>query len=51
VKHSPRYAGTAKYGLKNRALRAFVDLLAVRWMKMRYMRYEVVEVARDKGIS
>jgi dolichol-phosphate mannosyltransferase len=51
VKHSPRYAGTAKYGLKNRALRAFVDLLAVRWMKMRYMRYEVVGVARDKGIS
>jgi glycosyltransferase involved in cell wall biosynthesis len=45
VKHSPRFAGTAKYGLRNRAVRAFVDLLAVRWMKMRYMRYEVSEVA------
>jgi glycosyltransferase involved in cell wall biosynthesis len=44
VKHSPRYAGTAKYGLRNRAWRAFVDLLAVRWMKKRYMRYEVEEI-------
>jgi glycosyltransferase involved in cell wall biosynthesis len=47
VKHSPRHAGTAKYGLRNRALRAFVDLLAVRWMKMRYMRYEVREIGRN----
>jgi glycosyltransferase involved in cell wall biosynthesis len=46
VKHSPRHAGTAKYGLRNRALRAFIDLLAVRWMKERYMRYEVREVGR-----
>jgi glycosyltransferase involved in cell wall biosynthesis len=46
VKHSPRHAGTAKYGLGNRALRAFIDLLAVRWMKMRYMRYEVSEVEK-----
>jgi dolichol-phosphate mannosyltransferase len=44
VKHSPRHAGTAKYGFKNRAWRAFVDLLAVRWMKKRYLRYEVSEV-------
>lgn len=47
VKHSPRHAGTAKYGLRNRAVRAFVDLLAVRWMKHRYMRYEVSEVRKD----
>jgi glycosyltransferase involved in cell wall biosynthesis len=46
VKHSPRHAGTAKYGFRNRALRAFVDLLAVRWMKKRYIRYQVQEVAR-----
>jgi dolichol-phosphate mannosyltransferase len=44
VKHSPRFAGTAKYGLRNRAWRAFVDLLAVRWMKKRYLRYEAREV-------
>lgn len=44
VKHSPRFAGTAKYGLRNRAWRAFIDLLAVRWMKSRHLRYDVSEV-------
>ena len=44
VKHSPRFAGTAKYGFGNRAWRAFIDLLGVRWMKMRYIRYQVSEV-------
>ena len=49
VKHSPRYAGTAKYGFRNRALRAFIDLLAVRWMKQRYLRYEARELERSNG--
>jgi glycosyltransferase involved in cell wall biosynthesis len=45
VKHSPRHAGTPKYGFRNRALRAFVDLLAVRWMKKRWITgYQVKEV-------
>jgi dolichol-phosphate mannosyltransferase len=44
VKHSPRYAGVAKYGFRNRAWRAFVDLLGVRWMKQRYLRYNASEV-------
>ena len=43
VKHSHRFAGTAKYGFRNRAFRAFVDLLGVRWMKMRYLRYSCAE--------
>lgn len=43
VKHSARFAGTAKYGFRNRAMRAFVDLLAIRWMKSRYLRYEAQE--------
>lgn len=43
VKHSQRFAGTAKYGFRNRAFRAFVDLLGVRWMKMRALRYRVTE--------
>jgi glycosyltransferase involved in cell wall biosynthesis len=46
VSHSPRHAGTAKYGLRNRAFRALVDLFAVRWMKKRWLRYEVKEVDR-----
>ena len=46
VKHSPRFAGTAKYGLRNRALRAFKDLLGVRWLKSRFLRYQVSELPR-----
>jgi glycosyltransferase involved in cell wall biosynthesis len=44
VKHSARYAGVAKYGFRNRAWRAFVDLLGVRWMKERYLCYSATEV-------
>jgi len=44
VKHSPRFAGTAKYGFRNRAWKAFCDLLAVRWMKKRYLHYETREI-------
>lgn len=49
VKHSPRFAGTAKYGFRNRAFRAFVDLLAVRWMKTRWLRYSAAEVPKEDG--
>jgi len=42
VSHRPRKAGESKYGVSNRAMRAFVDLLAVRWMKKRRLGYEVV---------
>jgi glycosyltransferase involved in cell wall biosynthesis len=51
VKHSHRYAGTAKYGFKNRAWRAFVDLLGVRWMKERYLRYSASEVQSSANPS
>jgi glycosyltransferase involved in cell wall biosynthesis len=43
VNHRPRRFGRSKYGIGNRAVRAFVDLLVVRWMKDRRLRYEVVE--------
>lgn len=43
VNHRPRRFGVSKYGIGNRALRAFVDLLVVRWMKDRQLRYEVTE--------
>jgi dolichol-phosphate mannosyltransferase len=51
VKHSPRFAGVAKYGFGNRAFRAFYDLLAVRWMKKRYLRYEAKEVKLPNSLS
>ena len=41
VSHRPRLAGVSKYGVGNRAWRAFVDLLAVRWMRSRIVRPEV----------
>jgi dolichol-phosphate mannosyltransferase len=43
VNHRPRRFGTSKYGIGNRAVRAFVDLLVVRWMKDRLLRYEIAE--------
>jgi len=43
VAHRPRRFGRSKYGVRNRARRAFADLLAVRWMMQRRLRYEVVE--------
>lgn len=43
VRHRPRRAGRAKYGVMNRAFVAFADLLAVRWMQSRLLRYEVSE--------
>jgi glycosyltransferase involved in cell wall biosynthesis len=44
VAHSPRYAGAAKYGFRNRAWRGLIDLLGVRWMKDRYLRYGASEI-------
>ena len=38
VSHRPRVAGISKYGVRNRAWRAFKDLLAVRWMRGRLLR-------------
>lgn len=43
VSHRPRVRGTSKYGIGNRALRAFHDLLAVRWMRSRILKYELLE--------
>ena len=39
----PRRFGQSKYGIMNPAFVAFVDLLVVRWMKQRLLRYEVAE--------
>ena len=48
VKHSPRFAGTAKYGFRNRAFVGLMDLLGVRWMKKRYLRYHAQEIERSE---
>jgi len=43
VGHRPRRFGRSKYGVMNRAVVAFADLLVIRWMNARLLRYEVVE--------
>jgi glycosyltransferase involved in cell wall biosynthesis len=43
VRNRPRQYGQSKYGVLNRVFVAFVDLLVVRWMKDRLLRYEVAE--------
>jgi dolichol-phosphate mannosyltransferase len=46
VNHRPRKFGTTKYNVTNRMVRAFADLLAVRWMKKRHLNYEIAETTR-----
>ncbi len=43
VNHRSRKFGVAKYGIGNRVLRSFIDLLAVCWMKKRYLSYVIRE--------
>jgi dolichol-phosphate mannosyltransferase len=43
VNHRPRRFGRSKYGVWDRDFVAFADLLAVRWMKSRLLRYEIAE--------
>ncbi|MCX8116824.1 MAG: glycosyltransferase family 2 protein [Desulfobacterota bacterium] len=43
VAHHPRRFGQSKYNIRNRAVRAFVDLLGVRWLKSRRIQYEIEE--------
>lgn len=43
VKHNPRRFGTSKYGVLNRVFAASYDLIAVRWMQSRKIRWEVRE--------
>jgi dolichol-phosphate mannosyltransferase len=45
VNHRPRRFGQSKYGLGNRAWRATLDMLGVRWLQARRLTYEVVDVA------
>ncbi len=44
VSHNPRLHGVTKYKFGSRVIRAFVDLLAVRWMKKRQLRYSAAEI-------
>ena len=43
VGHRARRFGVSHYGIRNRAFVAFEDLLAVRWMQDRWLRYDATE--------
>ena len=43
IAHHPREFGVSKYTTWNRIWRAFIDLLAVKWMKSRHIKYEIKE--------
>jgi dolichol-phosphate mannosyltransferase len=43
ISTNPRLSGASHYGIWNRLFKSFRDLLAVRWMKSRKIRYKVAE--------
>lgn len=43
VRHFARVAGKSKYNLRNRLVAPFIDCFAYRWMKKRYINYQVSE--------
>ncbi|WP_400190904.1 glycosyltransferase [Hymenobacter sp. B81] len=43
VQHFPRFAGTAKYNLWNRAWKPLVDTFGFRWIRSRWKNYEIGE--------
>jgi hypothetical protein len=43
VSTNARLSGTSHYGVWNRLFKSFRDLLAIRWMKSRALRYEIAE--------
>jgi glycosyltransferase involved in cell wall biosynthesis len=47
VEHRARRFGRSKFGIRNRAVRAFVDLLAVKWLIRRSLRYHAQEIDRS----
>ena len=47
VRHYPRAHGISKYGIGNRLFKSLYDLIAVRWMKSRVLRYEYRDDKRN----
>ena len=44
VRHFPRYAGTAKYTLWNRAWKPLVDTFGFRWIRSRWKNYDLEDI-------
>ena len=51
VNHRPRLHGQSKYGIGNRLFVGLADVLAVRWMQSRHLRFEVRESRGEESSS
>jgi len=51
VTHRPRRYGKSKFGVRNRAGRAFRDLLFVRWLQHSTLRYAIEPDAENAAVS
>ena len=49
VNHRERRHGTSKYGIANRAFSGLMDVLAVRWMRRRALRYRISGGGPERG--
>jgi glycosyltransferase involved in cell wall biosynthesis len=47
VRHFPRVAGQSKFNLGNRLVAPFIDCFAYRWMKLRYINFQITETNID----
>ncbi len=44
VGHHPRKFGSSNYNIRNRLFASLIDLLAVRWMQKRKLKYQIKEI-------
>jgi glycosyltransferase involved in cell wall biosynthesis len=51
VANHPRVAGRSHYGIGNRVFASFADLLAVRWMRSRAVRWDIRESVGQGGAT
>jgi hypothetical protein len=49
VNHRPRTAGVSKYGFGNRAIKATMDMFAVRWLLSRQIRIQIARSDAPKA--
>jgi len=49
VRHRPRTHGISKYGVGNRLFKSLYDLMAVRWMQTRVLRYHITKGERPEA--
>lgn len=43
ISNNPRFSGQSHYGIWNRLFKSFLDMLAVRWMQKRFIKYEIAD--------